>query len=458
MKFLFGWFDELNALVCGPVLPLLLTFCGVFLSFRTDFLQVRKFPFMLKNTVFALFDKKQKHEGGGITPFQAVSTAMAGTIGVGSIAGIASAIQFGGPGAVFWMWVSAFFGMIIKYSEILLSLCYREKNKNGDWIGGPMYYIKNGLNHKILPILFSIFGIFSSFGIGNMAQSNAISLSLEGTFGIEKRVSSFIVMLIVALVILGGVKRIGSVNEKLVPIMAILYLSFCILILYFNREKILPSFRLIFSEAFATRSAAGGIGAYGFASALRYGFSRGIFSTEAGLGSAPIAHAASNQKEPVKQAVWGFFEVFFTTVFISTLTALVLLGSDLWQNPALNGAALCTKVFDTAIPHFGGLFISISTILFAVSSILGWAYYGEVMIEFLIQKSKLGVFFFRIVFLIFTFLGGVIEMNLIWKFSETMNGLMAIPNLISLIGLSGVVVKRSKEFFELDLLAKKRKE
>lgn len=451
-------FEAINAFVCGPLLPAAIIGLGVFLSFQTNFLQFRKFVFMIQSTLFKIFKRKNENEAeSGISPIQAVCTALAGTIGVGSIVGVASAVTLGGPGALFWMWVSAFFGMIIKYSEILLSLAYRQKDKNAKFFGGPMYYMKKGLGLKFLPILFSVFGILSCFGIGNLAQSNAISLAMQSSFSIPKTTSSFFVMVLTALVILGGVKRIAAVNEALVPLMALLYVFGSLFVIFINRDQLSFAVSMVFREAFTFRSASSGIGGWNIYTAIRFGFSRGIFSNEAGLGSAPIAHAASTEKEPVKQALWGMFEVFFTTVLICTTTGFLILSSDLWQNPKSQGIGICVEIFDQALPGIGGIFISVSTALFALSSILGWAYYGEVMIKFLSRKPKIWVFLFRIVFIGFVFFGGFFKMNLIWKFSETMNVLMAVPNLIAIFGLSRVITKETKDFFQPRRLAKKGK-
>ena len=401
---------------------------------------------MLKNTILGVF-KKNQHEKdeSGLSPFQAVATAMAGTIGTGSIAGLSTAIMAGGPGAVFWMWISALFEMVTKYSEILLSLKYREKNEKGEWVGGPMYYIKNGLNLKWLAVLFAVFAMIACLGTGNATQSNSIAVALESTIGIAPWITGVVLTIIACAVILGGMRRIASVNEKLVPFMAIFYVACSIVALIVNFDKIPDAFALIFREAFNFKAAAGGTAGYGIMLAMHYGFSRGVFSNEAGLGSAPIAHAASSTKNPVKQGLWGMFEVFFTTIVICTLSALVVLTAGMWGTGEYEGAALSIASFNAILPGFGGVVVTLSTVFFALSTILGWAYYGEVCIGFLTGKSKKAVLFYRLIYVGFVFLGTVGSLELIWGISETINGLMSIPNLIAIVGLSKVIRKTTSE-------------
>ena len=444
--------DKINGFVWGPVMLALLIGSGLFLSIKTGFLQFRKFGFMLRNTILGVFSKNQhEKDTSGVSPFQAVATAMAGTIGTGSIAGLATAIVSGGPGAVFWMWISALLGMVTKYSEIVLSLLFREKNEEGRWVGGPMYYIKNGIKVKWLAALFAIFAMLACFGIGNATQSNSIASAIESTIGIAPLITGVVLTIIVAAVILGGMKRIASVNEKLVPFMAVFYVVCSLVALVINADKIPAAFALIFREAFNFRAAAGGATGYGIMLAMHYGFSRGVFSNEAGLGSAPIAHAASSTKDPVKQGLWGMFEVFFTTIIICTFSALIILTTGIWEGGELNGAALSIASFNAIIPGIGGFIVTLSTIFFALSTILGWAYYGEVSIEFLTKSSKKAVFVYRLVYVAFVFIGAVGSLDLIWSISETMNGLMAIPNLIAIIGLVKVVGTVTKEYFQIKL-------
>lgn len=437
-----------NGFVWGPVMLTLLIGTGLFLSFHTKFLQFRKFAYAACHTIGSIFKKEQHNKDkSGVSAFQAVATAMAGTIGTGSIAGIATAIVSGGPGAVFWMWISALLGMITKYSEIVLSLKYREKNEEGRWIGGPMYYIKNGLGLKWLAALFAICAMFACLGTGNATQSNSISIALESTLGISPWVTGIVLAIIVAAVILGGMSRISSVNEKLVPFMAVFYVIGAIVALVLNYKEIPAAFALIFKEAFNFRAAAGGAAGYGIMTAMHYGFARGVFSNEAGLGSAPIAHAASSTKEPVAQGLWGMFEVFFTTIIICTLSALIILTTGLWQTGEFQGAALSIASFNRIIPGIGGTVVTLGTIFFASSTILGWAYYGEVAVEYLF-KSKKAVWVYRVIYVAVVLLGSVGNLDLIWSISETMNGFMAIPNLIGIMGLYKVVCKVTREYFD----------
>ena len=403
---------------------------------------------MIKSTILGVFSKSQHQtDQAGLSPFQAVATAMAGTIGTGSIAGLATAIVSGGPGAVFWMWISALLGMITKYAEIVLSLKYREKNEKGEWIGGPMYYIKNGLGLKWLAALFAVFAMIACLGTGNATQSNSIAVALQSTLNIKPWITGIVLVGIAAAVILGGMRRIASVNERLVPFMAVFYVVCSIIALIVNIEKIPAAFALIFKEAFNFRAATGGAAGYGIMLAMHYGFARGVFSNEAGLGSAPIAHAASSTKDPVKQGLWGMFEVFFTTIVICTLSALVILTSGLWNTGEFEGSALSIAAFNSILPGIGKIIVMLSTVFFALSTILGWAYYGEVSAEYLFGKCKYAVWIYRCIYVCVVFIGAVGSLDLIWGISETMNGLMAIPNLIGVIGLYKVVSTLTKAHF-----------
>ena len=436
---------------------------GLFLSIKLGFLQFRRFGYTMKNTIGTLFDKNlHKKEAGSVSPFQAVTTALAGTIGTGSIAGLATALFYGGPGAVFWMWVSALLGMVTKYSEIVLSLKYRETNEEGAYMGGPMYYIKNGLGKKWgwLAAAFAIFAMIACIGTGNATQSNSISGIIHSTFNVDLWITGIILTVIVGIAILGGVKRIASINEKLVPVMAVLFIASSVTALILNGDKIPEAFALIFKEAFNFKAAFGGVAGYGILSAMRYGIGRGVFSNEAGLGSAPIAHAASSTKDPAKQGLWGMFEVFITTIVICTMSALVVLTSDVYLdafhagvNPIVNGATLSSIAFGEALPtvgsfSFGTVIISVATVFFALSTILGWAYYGEVCAGYLFPKHRrAAVFTYRAVYVIFVFVGAVAEIGIVWTIADCFNALMAVPNLIALIALSGVVVKTTREHF-----------
>lgn len=439
---------QINNVVWGPIMLTLLIGTGLLLSFRMGFPQFTKFVFVMKNTIGSLFSTKQHHKDeSGVSPFQAVATAMAGTIGTGSITGIATAIVSGGPGAIFWMWISALLGMVTKYSEIILSLHFREKNDEGQWVGGPMYYIQNGLGLKWLATLFAIFAAITCFGTGNATQSNSIAVALQSTLKISPIITGIVLTIIVGAVILGGIRRIAAVNEKLVPFMAVFYVICAFVALIINIREVPAAFALIFEEAFSFKAAAGGAAGYGIMLAMRFGFARGVFSNEAGLGSAPIAHAASSNKNPVDQGMWGMFEVFFTTIIICTLTALVILTTGLWETTNLQGSALSIAAYNQLMPGVGNIGITLATVFFATSTTLGWAYYGEKSIEYLFHKNHTAIMIYRVVYVAMVFVGAVGNLDLIWNISDTMNGLMAIPNLIGIIGLSGIVVKLTKDYF-----------
>ena len=443
--------------ILSILMMVLLIAVGAFITVRTRALQFRRFGYAMKNTIGSLFDKNQhKKEKGSVSPFQAVTTALAGTIGTGSIAGLATALVAGGPGAVFWMWISALLGMVTKYSEIVLSLKFREKNKEGAWIGGPMYYIHKGLKCKWLAILFAVFAMIACLGTGNATQSNAISGVLDSTLSIPTWITGLVLTIIVALVILGGIKRIASVNEKLVPTMAVFFVTCALIVIGINYEKVPKAFALIFTEAFNFKSALGGVAGYGVLSAMRFGVGRGVFTNEAGLGSAPIAHSASSTEDPVKQGWWGVFEVFATTIIICTMSALVILTSDTYltiyqavdTNPALNGAALSSQAFNESIPIVGKFGVAIATIFFSLSTILGWAYYGEVCAGYIFSKHrKTAVTVYRIVYVAFVFIGAVANISIVWLISDIFNVLMALPNLIALTVLSKLVVDLTKQHF-----------
>lgn len=442
--------------ILSILMMVLLIAAGLFLSIKTRFLQFRRFGYILKSTIGQLFNKKLHHQDkSSVSPFQAVTTALAGTIGTGSIAGVSTALVLGGPGAVFWMWISALFGMVTKYSEIVLAIKFREKNAQGAYVGGPMYYIKNALGKKWLAGAFAAFAMIACIGTGNATQSNSISGVLDMNFNVTPWITGAVLTVIVGVVIIGGVKRIASVNEKLVPVMAIFFILASITALIFNADKIPTAFSLIFKEAFNFKSAFGGAAGYGILSAMRYGVGRGVFSNEAGLGSAPIAHSASSAKDPVKQGMWGIFEVFITTIVICTMSAVVILTSGIYldaynalEAPAVSGAALSSAAFDEAIPYVGGFGIAISTVFFSLSTILGWAYYGESCVGYLFKShAKTAITVYRIIYVIFVFVGAVAEINTVWLVADCFNALMALPNLIALIALSGLVVKLTREHF-----------
>ncbi len=443
----------INGFVWGPVMLVLLVGTGILLTVMAGFPQITKLGTIMKSTVGSLFGQDaHKKDEASISPYQAVATALASTVGTGNITGVATAIVAGGPGAVFWMWVSALFGTMTKFAEVTLAVKFRQKNEKGEWVGGPMYYMENGLNMKWLGVIFACFATLASFGIGNMTQANSIAAALQQTLNIDPKVTGVVVMVIVAVVILGGIKRIAQVTEKLVPVMGVIYVALGIITIVMNAGKLPTAFAVIFQGAFNPSAVAGGVLGYTIMNAIRFGFARGVFSNEAGLGSAPIAHAASSTDNPVKQGMWGAFEVIFDTFIICTITALVVVMSGLWgpEGAGLDGAALSIAAFQNSVGIFGAAGVTIGTVLFALSTLLGWSYYGEKSIEYLFKGSsivggvKLG---YKIVFILLTFVGSIGGLKLIWDIADTLNGLMAIPNLIALVLLSGTVTKLVKEYF-----------
>ena len=448
--------SAVNGFAWGPIMLVLLVGSGVYLSIRTGFVQVRKFGYVMKNTLGSLFKKSDKDHGKNLSPFQAVATALAGTVGTGNIAGVTGAIFVGGPGAVFWMWVSAFFGMCTKYAEIVLAMKYREKSADGTYHGGPMYYITNGLgkNWKFLAIIFAILGGLASFGIGNIAQSSEIAGAVHSLTGLSPLVVGIILAIIVAIVVIGGVKRIGQVTSLMVPFMSIFYIIAGIIVIIMRIGDIPGVFGQIFAGAFSFKSVGGGIFGYAIMVAMRQGFARGVFSNEAGLGSAPIAHAASSTEEPVEQAIWGVFEVFFDTIVICTITALTVILSGVLNTAggldafASKGAA-AVAAFNTILPGtIGGTIIQISLLFFALSTIISWSYYGESCWAYITNNNKVVGYIYKIIFILMCIVGSTGSGTLMWDIADTLNGLMALPNLIALLPLAGVVAKLTKDYFD----------
>ena len=464
----------LNGVAWGPWMLALLVGAGVYLSIRVGFLQLRKFGYAMKNTIGKIFHKQTAGEGE-VTPFQAMTTALAATVGTGNIAGVTGAIIIGGPGAVFWMWISAFFGMVTKYSEVVLAIRYRERNDKGDWVGGPMYYIKNGMgkNWKWLGIVFSVLACLAAFGIGNMTQINTIATSINtavNSFGVNTSASfmlfgkelyifnvviGVVLAAIVGLVLLGGIKRIGAVTEKLVPFMAAVYILTCLIVIFFHIDNVGTVFAAIFRGAFRPDAALGGAFGITMMTAIQKGVGRGVFSNEAGLGSAPMAHAASSETNPVKQGMFGIFEVFVDTIIVCTLTALVLL-CGIQNGVAVEwgtggGVELIVASFATIFgSQAASLIVAVGIVLFALSTVLSWALYGSRCFEFLFGSKALPVY--QIVFVAVCVLGASMELEVVWNIADTLNGFMAIPNLIALLALSGVVIKLTKDHFAKDKL------
>lgn len=558
----------INSYVWGIPMLVLIISTGIYMTIRTKFFQVTKFKHVADETAFAIFKKKsvtKTKEKKAISQFQALTTALAATIGTGNIAGVATALTLGGPGAVFWMWVSAFFGMMTNYSENVLGIYYRKKNSKGEWSGGAMYYIEEGLKErkgfhhiaKPLAVIFSIFCICASFGIGNLAQINTISAAMKTNFHIPNLTTGIILAVIAALVIIGGIKRIASVTEKIVPFMAIAYMAFAILIFFMNYEQIPYVFGSIFSSAFNMTAVAGGAGGYVMKRAITWGFKRGVFSNEAGLGSSVMVHSASDVKEPVKQGMWGIFEVFFDTIVVCTLTAFVLLSAstkavsledalkDVTSDPQVfeiydgdyhegmelhlideetsallttsdtvtenaikvhfdgndyvtyldksvsddsavaekqfvhsnimtisadyvkdsdgnyvlddagnktitvnfdkvEGVSLVTYAMNQKIGNLAGIVTSFAILLFAFSTTLGWSFYGTKAMEYLFGTRS--TILYKILFVGFIIISATMSLQLAWDISDTLNGLMAIPNLIGVLLLSGTVIRITKNY------------
>ena len=448
-----------NNVVWGVPMLILLLGSGVFLSVRTGYLQFSKFGYAIKNTLGKLF-VKQKAGSGSMTPAQALTTALAATVGTGNIAGITAAITLGGAGAIFWLWVSALIGMCTKYAEVLLAVKFRERNIQDDLVGGPMYYITNGLgsNWKWLANIFCIFGALAAFGIGNATQVSAITSSVISaidtfypavalTAGEINFIVGVVIAAIVGLVIIGGVKRLGSVTEKLVPFMSIIYIAGCLAVIIANFSSIGGAFSDIFKGAFMPSAALGGAAGITVKSTITWGLKRGVFSNEAGLGSAPIAHATTSETDPVKQGLYGIFEVFVDTIVICTLTGLALLMSGIDIRYGVQGTTvLNTQAFATVFgDKLGSLIIAVGITLFAIATIVSWSLYGARCAEYLLGPKSIRIY--QIVFILVTIVGATMDISLVWDISDTLNGLMAIPNLIALLGLSGVVVKLTKEHF-----------
>ena len=450
--------NVVNNFIWGVPAMICIIGVGLVLSFRTRFLQIRKFPYAMKVTIGRMFRKKQAADGA-MTPFQAVCTALAATVGTGNIAGVAGAIAIGGPGAVFWMWISALLGMCTKFSEVTLAVHFREKNDKGEFVGGPMYYIKNGLKkHWLwLAYLFSAFGVLTVFGTGNATQVNTITTAIDSAlynFGIISKdsvsninlVIGIVLAVLLALILLGGIKRIGQVTEKLVPFMALFYVVLALGVVILNINHVPAVFKEIVEGAFSPASVTGGVVGSFFMS-MKKGVSRGIFSNEAGLGTGSIAHACADTRKPVKQGFFGIFEVFVDTIVICTLTALVILCSEVpitYGQAA--GAELTISGFTATYGNWVSLFTAVAMCCFAFSTIIGWGLYGARCIEFLFGTKVNKPFMF--VYSLVAIVGATLDLGLLWSIAETFNGLMAIPNLIAVFLLSGVVVKLVREHFD----------
>ncbi|MBI9073157.1 MAG: sodium:alanine symporter family protein [Melioribacteraceae bacterium] len=443
LEFLQSLISSASELVWGIPTIILLVGTGLYLTISLRGIQFTKLWYSL---FLALIKRKEdSDEPGDITHFQALMTALSATVGTGNIAGVATAIATGGPGALFWMWITGLVGMATKYSEALLAVKYRVKDSNGDMSGGPMYYISKGLGWKWLGIIFAFFATIATFGIGNTVQSNSVAHALNSTFGIPPFVTAIILMIATGAVILGGIKSIGKVTGLLVPIMIVFYMGGALLILLMNIPAVVDAFVLIFEEAFTPTAQLGGFAGSTVLLTIRMGVARGVFSNESGLGSSPIAAAAARTKDPVTQALVSMTQTFIDTLVVCTLTGLVIIISGDWSS-GITGAELTTVAFtDGMSSSVGGYIVSIGLVLFAYSTLLGWSYYGEKSLSFLFGNRAIKPY--RIIFTIFVGIGAISELDLVWGIADIFNGLMAFPNLIGLLALSPIIISETKKYF-----------
>ena len=458
--------NAINSAVWGWPALILLGFVGVLMTLMTKFFQLSHFRYWMKHTIGAIFAEKHvtaHTEDKAISQFQSLCTALAATVGTGNIVGVAGAIALGGPGAVFWMWLIAFFGMMTNYSENVLGILYRKKNEAGEWCGGAMYYLRDGLGAKkgcktigvILAVLFSCFCLLASFGIGNMSQVNSMVNNVNHAFGIPTSVTGIFLAFAVGLVILGGIKRIAAITEKLVPFMVILYLIGTIIIIVLHIGQIPAVFVSIFRGAFAVKSAAGGIVGAGIAKAMQMGMKRGVFSNEAGLGSSVMVHSSSNVHEPVRQGMWGIFEVFADTIIVCTLTAVTILscgtvdlatGTLTEEAAQIGSSSLMSLAFEKTFGKPGSAFVALAILLFAYSTVLGWSHYGGTACEYLFGTKSVTIY--RVAFVVIVLAGALVEAQLAWDISDTFNGLMMIPNLIGVLVLSPQVMRCTANYVQ----------
>ena len=435
----------LNGYVWGMPMLILLMGTGVVLTVLTRAVQFRYLGFALKEVLGKLTERTSGT--GDVSPFQAVSTALASTVGTGNIAGVATALTLGGPGALFWLWLSGLLGMCTKFAEIVIALHYREPDATGTMRGGAMYTLRKGLGLPWLGGVFALLTSMAAFGIGNMVQANSVADSLRSSFGVDERITGIVLMTLTGAVILGGIKRIGQVTQVLVPFMSLLYLGGGLLILLLHYADLPGAVALVFESAFNGAAATGGFAGATVRAGMQRGIARGLFSNEAGLGSAPMVHAAAKTDHPVRQGLYGIFEVFIDTVLVCTITGLAILVTDTWQIEGMTGAALSGEAFRSGLPGiFGNIIVTSSIMLFAFSTVIGWSYYGETGIVYLFgTKVALP---YRILWLVFIYLGATGSLELIWSVADTLNGLMAIPNLVSVLFSIPLLLRLKKEFFK----------
>jgi alanine or glycine:cation symporter, AGCS family len=448
METLYNFERALNGYVWGWPMIVLLVGTGLLLTVVTGFVQFRRLPFALREVLGKLFEKGQG--SGSVTPFQAVATALASTVGVGNIAGVATAIFIGGPGALFWLWVSGILGMATKYAEIVTALHYREPDETGTMRGGAMYTLSKGLRLPWLGTIFALLTSLAAFGIGNMVQANSVAASLTESFGLDARISAVAMIALTAVVILGGIKRIGEFTSVLVPFMAIVYLAGGLVIILMHIGDVPRVLGNVIDGAFNGAAATGGFVGATMIMALRFGIARGLFSNEAGLGSAPMVHAAAQTDHPVRQGMYGIFEVFVDTILIATTSGLVILLTDTWTTGA-EGAALAARAFETGLPGvWGDLIVTVGIVLFAYSTIVGWSYYGETGIVYLFGARA--AMPYRIVWLGVIYFGATGSLSVVWGVADTLNGLMAFPNLVAVLGSIPLLLRLQKQFFDAETM------
>ena len=441
-----------NNVLWGIPMVVLMIGTGVFLLVVTKGVVFARFNVVMRYTTKTLFRRPDKSEleHGAISPFQAVCTALAATLGTGNIVGVALAVATGGPGAIFWLWLSALAGMVIKYCEVTLSVAYRTRNERGEIVGGPMYYISRGLGAGWLAALFAVFGFMASFGIGASVQANSLAGSVYATFGVPLPVIGAVVAALAGLVLIGGIRRISQITEVLVPFAAVFYLIAAFAVLVINAAEIPAAIGMIFRDAFTGTAATGGFAGATVMYACRVGMSRGVFTHEAGMGSAPIAHASADTDHPARQGLWGTFEVFFDTIVMCTITGLVIITSGLWHaDPMMSEGAMSSAAFGQSIP-FGQYIVTVGLMLFAVAKLIAWYYYCEKCVEYLFRKSRAqraAVRVYQVAYVAMVFAGCVTNLDVVWEFADCFNGLMAIPNLIALIALSPVIRRLAADFF-----------
>lgn len=452
--------ERIGDFVWGPIMIGVFLIEGMWFQVKTAFLPVWKWKLWMRKTILAAFFEKEVHESkekGTLSQFQSACTALAATIGTGNIAGVATAITAGGPGAVFWMWISAVIGMATTYAENLLGIKYRYKDQEGNYVGGAMVYMERGCKMKWMAVLFAFFCMLASLGMGNMTQANSVSTALEAAFSVPLPVTGIVMAIVVGILVLGGIKRIAKVTEKMIPIMGLAFIVGTVMVIGFHYKAIPAAFESIWKEAFSFQAGVSGVAGYGIATAMRMGISRGIFTNEAGLGTSVMVNSVSDVKEPAEQGMWAIFTVFVDTIVMCTLTALAILVSGVYDASVYgaamgterfevlpDGAVLTGQAFASAFGKQGANFVAISIAVFAIATLLAWSYYGEKSAEYIWGKKAIPVF--KLIFIASIYIGSIMKLTVVWEISDTFNGLMAIPNLIALAILGPEVIKETKKY------------